>query len=244
MEDDLDKINKPERITFKAVFNSILQVLNLERGIFYTLWVLTVRPGEAIREYIFEDRTKLTKPFGFLLLTIAIATYITITYMITEENMAEIYGGVGVGAQNREAQEAVQQFMGRFMEYYNIGMIMSVPFYALGSWLILKKPKFNLAEHLVINTYLFSYQTVLYILLCIPFYDNFMMTSYGYFTVVIIYSIYAYSKIFSYDAFEGGARGLLVALFSFFTYMIVFVLVMLVSFLICLKMGIIEIPKN
>ncbi len=63
-----------ERITLKSITDGILAQLNLEKGLGYSIKKMTISPGEVVQEYLFEDRSRLTKPLALVLLVVAIAT--------------------------------------------------------------------------------------------------------------------------------------------------------------------------
>ena len=67
---------KIERITLKKIFKDVLYALNLEQGMGYTLKRLFVAPRHTIEEYLFEDRSRLTRPFQLIIFLVAIATYL------------------------------------------------------------------------------------------------------------------------------------------------------------------------
>ena len=69
---------KPKRITWGYIFESFLNIFNLEKGLLYTLQGLLLKPGQTIRVYLFEDREKLMKPFAFFILTSTLAVLIAI----------------------------------------------------------------------------------------------------------------------------------------------------------------------
>jgi len=69
---------KPKRISWPYVMESFLGIFNLEKGLLYTLVGLTIRPGKTLNTYLFEDRTQLTKPFTFFILTTTLAVLIAI----------------------------------------------------------------------------------------------------------------------------------------------------------------------
>jgi hypothetical protein len=59
---------KVERINGRYILSEIGSVLNFQKGIFHTIWELLIRPGQNIRQYISEDRSKLVKPILFILI--------------------------------------------------------------------------------------------------------------------------------------------------------------------------------
>ena len=70
--------SSPPRITLRSIFDQLMLHLNLEKGMLYTLWVLLVRPGKAVRNFLLEDRRKLVKPLGFVFLLVGLSTYLVV----------------------------------------------------------------------------------------------------------------------------------------------------------------------
>ena len=54
-----DVAEVPERISWHTISSQILSVLNIEKGVFYTLVELLFRPGKAVRLHLFKNRKKL-----------------------------------------------------------------------------------------------------------------------------------------------------------------------------------------
>lgn len=65
---------KVERINGRYILSEIGSVLNLEKGIFFTIKELLIRPGENIRTFISEDRNRLVKPVMFIIVTSLVYT--------------------------------------------------------------------------------------------------------------------------------------------------------------------------
>jgi hypothetical protein len=65
---------KLKRIDRKYVLHEITHVLHLEKGIFYTIKELFVRPGASVRNFISDDRSRLVKPVIFIIVTSVIYT--------------------------------------------------------------------------------------------------------------------------------------------------------------------------
>lgn len=65
---------KLKRIDGHFVLHEIKHVLHFEKGFFFTIRELLLRPGECIREYISENRSRLVKPIIFLIVTSLIYT--------------------------------------------------------------------------------------------------------------------------------------------------------------------------
>lgn len=91
VSDDVELISSelPERINWSSISNQVMAVLNIERGIFYTLIELLFRPGKAVRVHLFKDRKRLLNPIRFLVLSSTIATLVTFHYF-TNSDFSEI----------------------------------------------------------------------------------------------------------------------------------------------------------
>lgn len=58
-----------KRISREYIVHEVGQVLNFEKGIFYTIRELLIRPGENVRNFIAGDRSRLIKPIIFIIVT-------------------------------------------------------------------------------------------------------------------------------------------------------------------------------
>lgn len=95
----------------------------------------------------------------------------------------------------------------------------------------------NYAEHLVINSYLTSYLTVIYILLIpILWISDYWMLSVLYLGLSVVYSGYLYIQLFR----EKIAKGILKTLLVNFLYYTIYYFVIIVFFIV---LAIISIPK-
>ena len=53
---EITSLDAPERINWSSVSGQIISVMNIERGLFYTLIELLFRPGKAVRIHLFKNR--------------------------------------------------------------------------------------------------------------------------------------------------------------------------------------------
>lgn len=56
-----------KRINGKYILHEIASILNFEKGFFFSIKELLLRPGQSIREFISEDRNRLVKPIMFVI---------------------------------------------------------------------------------------------------------------------------------------------------------------------------------
>jgi len=63
-----------KRIDGHFILHEIEHVLHFEKGLFFTIKELLLRPGKCVREYISENRSRLVKPIIFIIVTSLIYT--------------------------------------------------------------------------------------------------------------------------------------------------------------------------
>lgn len=217
---------KPERITLRTIWHGILDIFNLERGLIQTTLTLTKRPGQAIREYLLEDRERLMPPFRFLIFMVAIGTFITVQYFNSNPDwMTEFKEGYKSAATGDSRNDLfLKNYMEKtsylFNNYFNLFILITIPVAALVTMWFFRR-RFNYAEHLVINSYVTGYLTVVYIVLSpILFFVNFTILSGIYTIITFLYSIIVYTQVYESRGFRGVAASLGVLLVYFTLYYI------------------------
>jgi hypothetical protein len=76
---------KVKRIDGHYIVHEIEHILHFERGILYTIKELLIRPGQNIRNFIAENRSRLVKPIIFIIVTSLIYTIISHFFHIEDE---------------------------------------------------------------------------------------------------------------------------------------------------------------
>ncbi|MDZ7933924.1 MAG: DUF3667 domain-containing protein [Emticicia sp.] len=66
-----------KRIDGHYIVHEIEHILHFEKGIFYTIKELLLRPGRNVRAFLTDNRTRLVKPIIFIIVTSLIFTIIT-----------------------------------------------------------------------------------------------------------------------------------------------------------------------
>lgn len=57
-----------QRIDGKYIISEISSVLNFDKGIFFTIKELLLRPGQNVHNFIHKDRNRLVKPVIFIII--------------------------------------------------------------------------------------------------------------------------------------------------------------------------------
>ena len=80
-----------KRIDRHYIMHEIQHVLHFERGILYTIRELFIRPGENIRKFISENRSRLVKPIIFIIVSSLIYTFINHYFHIEDQYICLLY---------------------------------------------------------------------------------------------------------------------------------------------------------
>jgi hypothetical protein len=119
---------------------------HVHSGLLFTIRELFIRPGETLRGYIYGKRVKYFNPFTYLLLISLVGGFLY-KWSGMPEHFNDIFLASG---------DAI-----RFTsKYFSYRMLLTIPFYAIMCSIIYRSFKYNIAEHLIINTFLISQSMV------------------------------------------------------------------------------------
>lgn len=132
--------SKLKRIDGHYILHEIEHVLHFERGILYTIRELLTNPGQNIRNYLSENRSRLVKPIIFIIITSLIYS-LSVSFFHVEEHYVTFEGP--------ELTTPVKIFTWIERHYGYANLIMAV---FIGLWLKLffRKHDYNLFEILIL----------------------------------------------------------------------------------------------
>ena len=146
---------KPKRIDFQYIMTEIKSLFFFERGFFYTIKELLIRPGQSVREFISTDRYRLVKPITFLLLTSLIYTLINFCFKIGDYYANEMIGEDAIGIRIYKCLEG---------NFGYINLIMGI-FVAFWTKVFFKKYGYNFFEILILLCFLMGIEMLIHSLL-------------------------------------------------------------------------------
>ena len=176
---------KLRRIDSKYIIHELEHILHLQRGIFYTIKKLLHTPGLTINEFITENRTKITKPVLFLVIT-------TLLYNITNK-FAHFHDDAVEKVINNNTITIIENWCNANLGYYSI--ILGL-FVALFLKIIFFKAKYTFFEFLFLMCYIIGVDILLAAitgLFSTLLHFNFMKT---YTIVCFIYSSWAIANFY------------------------------------------------
>lgn len=160
-------------------------------GLFFTIKELFIKPGEMLHDYIAGKRVAYVNPFTFLVLISIIGGFVFKWSLITEHI--------------NDISMATGDTIKFTSNHLNYRILLTIPIYALLCSLFYKRYKFNLAEHLIVNTFAITQSMLImsFWMLMIGIVEpSNVVFEYFYYTSfisVIIYQIAVFVQFFNKD---------------------------------------------
>ncbi|PST83108.1 hypothetical protein C7T94_10875 [Pedobacter yulinensis] len=129
-----------KRINSHYLVHEIEHVLHFEKGILFTIRELLTRPGENVRRFISENRSRLVKPIIFIIVTSLVYSLVSHFFHIESSTMQ-------VGEAKPSAADHIMKWVQDHYGYSNI--IMGV-FIAQWIRLFFRKYDYNVFEILIL----------------------------------------------------------------------------------------------
>lgn len=185
------------RFTIKHALHDFFHTFtHVDSGLFFLIKELFIRPGIVAKEYIEGKRRKYFNPVQYLILAVAIATFLTTNYTLMGPTAVkpEDY------SQSSEIAKFFLQFNHFINKYFNLMLFVAVPFMAFFSWLFYRKSGYNYAENVIMNVFLAAQRTLIFILVT-PFlflYKNHWYITIGlYYIAWVVYIGWGYVQFFN-----------------------------------------------
>lgn len=183
------------RLTWRFLVEETLAQFHLEKGLGYTVKKLALAPGEAVYEFLFEDRTRLVRPLPLLALTATLATLISLQFVPgTDELLAELREDEDFLVMPALVQRAIELATYAFTKYFNLMYLSSIPTIAFATWILLSRG-LTWTEHLVLNSYMYAIQSVIYLCFLPLILVHPLLASMQFFPMMI-WTVFAYRRIF------------------------------------------------
>ena len=143
-----------ERIDRKYIWNEISSVLNFDKGIFYTIKELFVRPGKTVREFLVYDRKRLVKPIIFVIFS-------SLFFVISQQFFG-FQTGTAPDNIDSEGVKKAFEWVGK-----NFGIVNILLGFFIGFWirLFFLKSKFNIYEIFILVFFIVGIGNIIFTIL-------------------------------------------------------------------------------
>ena len=210
-----------KKIDGQYIFREIANFFYAEKGWLYTTKKMFVTPGESVREYLTEDRTRYIKPITFVVITSLIYTFVTHFFHIDAQT---------IQAQIPKAEPEIQPLQTILINWIidNNGYASMIISFLMAFWLKLffRKSGYNLFEFFVLICYISGIASLLSSVIFII--QGVINLSLIKIKIIIpaIYSIWAIGHFFNKKKIENYFKTLLAFLFGTLTFAFLIVLIM------------------
>ncbi|BDD09296.1 hypothetical protein FUAX_17280 [Fulvitalea axinellae] len=165
------------KIDFKYLADELANsVFQINRGLFFTIKELFLKPGVTVREFLEGKRQRHSKPLAFLLLT---STLYVLGLLLVGKNTyhGELMEGVLSGFDRPEDASVIISFFHWLAKNHAYAMLLFLPVFSLASFWVFFRSEYNYLEHLILNVYITGEQSMIYLVgsLCVLVFDNYIM---------------------------------------------------------------------
>jgi hypothetical protein len=205
---------KLKRIDGHYIIHEIEHVLHFERGILYTVKELCVNPGQTIRNYISENRSRLVKPIFFIIIASLIYTLISHFFHLEEYVKHE-------GLE----KSAVGSIMKWIQANYGYANILTGAFVAIWLKVFFKKYGYNFYELLIMLCFVLGISMLIFAFFGIieGILHFKLLTAAG--VIGLLYLVWATGNFFEKNKIGNYVRALMAYLLGTITfYIIIFAL--------------------
>lgn len=157
----LQKEKTYKRFSIKSIFSELLNIILVNKGLFYTIKQLTIAPGVTLHGYLGTDRDKITGAAKYFILLVGLFyfAYFQFTHVkYVEDYLKEL---------EIDSIDFAQYFQVYFLDQLSIWSALAIFLFAWMSRLFYKSHTLNYAEHLIIHTYI-NAQIAIYKLILLP----------------------------------------------------------------------------
>lgn len=169
------QVTSTHRFTIASFFHEGFHaVTHADKGLFYLLKELTIRPGVVAREFIQGKRKKYFNPFTFFLLLMALFVFVNNFMNPDKDEKRTIPVGITKIKHPVVKQDQLTKYHRAmkardFMKKNgNITAMFAIPFFAFFFWLIYYRKPYNYAEHLVANLMFITFANLAFTLVVFP----------------------------------------------------------------------------
>lgn len=209
-----------KRIDRHYIVDEISSILNFDKGIFYTVKELILRPGNTIRGFIHENRKKLVKPIFFIIIC-------SLVYSIAQQYLSFEAGYIQFNFENREAPITLKMYKWFTQNYGYMNILLAIPI-TLWIKILFKKYGYNYYEiyillcytmgiSMLFNTFLGIVETII----------DIRLLQFGIF-IAIIYNAWAIGQFFDRKKKRSYLKGFLSYLFGMLSSLLIFILMAMI----------------
>jgi hypothetical protein len=150
------------RITFAAIAQEISEsIFQVNRGLFFTIKELFLRPGQSIDDFLHGKRKNHFKPIAYVL---TLSTLYFLVTKLTGQNtyLDDFIAGLRSGVSETTSGFELLDIVTWLAQNYAYAALLLLPVFSLASYLAFFGFGKNYLEHIVLNSYVTGQQAIFY----------------------------------------------------------------------------------
>ncbi|PAC30747.1 DUF3667 domain-containing protein [Flectobacillus sp. BAB-3569] len=152
-----------KRINRAYVLEEIQDIfVDVNKGFFYSVLKILRNPGKTAREYMEGNRVDHYKPIALTFVLAGISIFVSVSLLNLNDIMKKYT------EQQHINSKLMSDIFAAISSYYAILMILLLPVFAFITRIPFKKLGHNYYEHIVMNSYVVSYYTLVSIIVLYP----------------------------------------------------------------------------
>ena len=140
-----------ERFTINSFLMSLLDALDVNKGFFYTIKMLFVKPGKVTNDYLNGITKPYFNPLKYLLIIGSIYAFLILGLKLFDAGIE----ATGLQFQSSSEEETLfqNQWMGFYKKILNFIPIIMIPFISIATKWFYKSKGLFYGEHIIINSF-------------------------------------------------------------------------------------------
>jgi len=201
-----------ERINGRYIVSEIGSVLNFQKGFFFTIKELLIRPGKNIKTFITEDRNRLVKPIMFILITSLIYSLVN-SFFHLEDGFID-----GASDALEDTKSVTLKILEWVQGHYGYANIIMAVFIGLWLKVFFRKNHYNFFEILILLCFVMGIGMLIYSIFgVIKGLTQSNVAEVGA-MIAFIYTVYAIGQFFDKGKIESYLKSLVSYLLGMITF--------------------------
>lgn len=223
-----------KRITVKSLVTEFTErYFSFDNKFFSTFKKLFTEPEDVINGYINGVRGKYVDPFTYLIIALTVSGFQV--YLIKKGYLGFDMEKFFNFPTDEKSSFDIHIFMNNFLDFQNIIIILTIPFFAfLAKLTMWKNKKYNFAEHNVVLAYSYTHITIfsaVFSLLGFVSSSLFIVTTSIMSLLTIVYMIYVAQRVFNFTALDLIKKIFLYCLFFVLFFILITILGIIIGIL-------------
>lgn len=204
-----------QRIDRRYIFDEISSVVNFDKGIFYTIRELFIRPGVTVHKFIDGDRKRIVKPIIFLIIC-------SLIYSIAQQFFGFETGYISYDVDDIDNTPILVNLFEWFSSNLGYANILMAVFIALWIKILFRKHVYNYYEIYILLCFVIGNSILIYALLgIIESLVGYPILQLGIF-ITLVYTTWSIGRFFGRKNKINYFKGLMSYILGTLTCMIVF----------------------